>query len=76
KKAQESTQATGNDFLESTKKEVQNAANNVRGKLSLDQAAEGTQQAWGTLLDRAGQTVKGTERSLEDAAKPVTGKSS
>lgn len=68
KRAQENAANAGNNAFAKTKQKTGNALDNVREKLNLDEATEGTERAFETLGDRANQAAKGTQRTVQDTA--------
>lgn len=69
RRAQENAANAGKNQFAKSKQQTGNALENVREKLNVDQATEGTKRSFDTLGERAGQAAKGTQRAVEDTAK-------
>ncbi len=69
RRAQENAASAGKNQFAKSKQKTGNALENVREKLNLDEATEGTKQSVQSIGDKAGQAAKNTQQAVEDTAK-------
>lgn len=63
-----------NEHAHRSQQNLKNTADNIREKLNLDQPLyPGTKEFINDVQDKAGETIEGTQRALENAADTVTG---